>query len=1483
MSDNKVGAVLIVGSGISGMQAALDLAESGIKVYLLDNKPSIGGKMVQLDKTFPTNDCAMCTIAPRLVDIGKHPNIKLITYAELEEVKGDVGNFDVKIKVLPRYVDIEKCVGCGVCEKVCPRRTDSEFEMGLGKKGMAHIPFPQAVPMVPVIDKREERPCKAACKDACPIRMNVPGYISLIKEGKFKEAYELIRRTNPLPAVCGRVCYAPCEDACNRGQLDEPLASRALKRFVTEQIDINSLEVPQISKNGEKAAIIGSGPAGLAAAHDLALLGYEVTIFEALPEPGGMLRYGIPEYRLSKDMLRKEIGYIEKLGVKIKANVKIGDGIKLEELRKDYQAIFIATGAHESLKLNFPGGDSPGVIHAIEFLRKVNMRERVDVGGKVAVIGGGNTAIDASRVAKRLGADVKIIYRRSRAEMPATAEEVKAAEEEGIEIMFLANPTGIITENGRVSKIECIRMELGESDGSGRLRPIPIKGSEFIIDVDTVITAIGQASNLEFIKEVGLEVSRRNTIAIDKATLATNIEGIFAGGDVVTGPAVVIDAIAAGKKAARSIDEYLKGKPFTSKEDMRVPQKLSEEKVNTLKERFPSRNRVKAKEQEPLVRTSGFEEVEKVYSIYEAQMEAGRCMASQIEGCIGCGECEERCEANAIDFNQQEKIIELKVGSIILSPGFELFDPSVKPDLGFGHYPNVVSSLQFERLLSPSGPTAGKIFRPSDQKEPERIAFIQCVGSRDYERDYCSAVCCMYATKEAIIAREHIGEGLQCDIFYMDIRAFGKGFEEYYQRAKTHGVNYIRCRIPSIKEISETKNLIIEYLGKDDKKFSREYDLVVLSAGLTPPKQAKELAGKFGLTLNRYGFCETETFNPVNSPKEGIFVAGAFTGPKDIPESVIQGSAAASKALSLLSTERGKLVKKKEYPPEKDIKDQEPRIGVFICHCGKNIGGVINVPEVVEYAKTLPNVVRAQDSLYVCSADFGENIKKMIKEHNLNRVVVASCTPRTHEPLFQSTIREAGLNPYLFEMANIRDQCTWVHMNQPGEALKKAKDLVRVAVAKSRLLEPLYPRFVEIVHKALVIGGGLAGMTASLELAEQGFDTYLLEKNDTLGGNLRRTKFLLNGENPQEKLKALIEKVRKHPKVHIYTDAQFLNIEGSVGNFKTQFKSKEDTHEIKHGIVIVATGAQEYKPTEYLYGQNPKVITQMELEEVLTNGGFDAKTIVMIQCVGSRNETRPYCSRICCSHAVKNALKIKEKNPDANVYILYRDMRTYGFNEAYYTKAREKDIRFIMYEDNKNPEVRQVKGQLKISLHDPILNAGININSDLLVLSSATVPGDGNKDLARKLKVPLTADGFFLEAHMKLRPVDFATDGIFLAGLCHYPKHLEEVIAQAQAAAARAGGILSKEYLTGEGIISCVNESLCRGCGLCKETCVFGAIELIERAPGILISNVKEGLCKGCGACTVICPTGAMRLRHYTDDQVLVMVESALKSVAAEI
>jgi len=839
------------------------------------------------------------------------------------------------------------------------------------------------------------------------------------------------------------------------------------------------------------------------------------------------------------------------------------------------------------------------------------------------------------------------------------------------------------------------------------------------------------------------------------------------------------------------------------------------------------------------------------------------------EQCIGCGLCERVCLAKAINYGDSLAKEKIEVGSVILAPGYEVFDARLRPEFGYGVYPNVVTSIEFERLLSATGPHRGHLLRPSDGTIPERIAFIQCVGSRDTHcgNDYCSSVCCMYATKEAIIAKEHV-HFVKPTIFYMDVRAYGKGFDAYYERAKgEHGIRFIKCMVSKVREQYKTKNLLLTYLSEEGKIEEEEFDLVALSVGMVPSKGAMEMAKGMGVELDGYGFCKTRPFEPTSTSKPGVYVCGAFEAPKDIPETVSQASGAVADATGKIAASRGTMVTRKEYPPEADVAGEEPRIGVFVCHCGINIGGVVNVPGVKEYAHTLRNVVYVDENLYTCSQDTQEKIKNAITEHKLNRVIVASCSPRTHEPMFRETIREAGLNRFLFEMANIRDQCSWVHMRQKGEATEKAKDLVRMAVANARLIRSLDQVTVDVIPRGLVIGGGVTGMTASLKLAEQGYQVYLVERESQIGGNLRNLHYTLEGEDVQAYLKDLIGRVTNHPSIEVMTNGQVASFSGSKGNFSTGLKvgPSMECRKIEHGITILATGAQEWKPTEYHYGEDSRILTQLELEERIATEPEEiarAKTVVMIQCVGSRDETRPYCSRTCCASAVKNALRIKELNPKARIYVLYRDMRTYGLLESYYTKARKEGILFVRYVPEEKPEVKRNGDQLSVHFTDRILKERVEVEPDLLVLSSATVPRQ-NEELSMLLKVPRTAEGFFLEAHMKLRPVDFATDGIYLAGSGHGPKLISESISQASAAVARACTILSKEKMLVGGVVAIVDGERCAACLTCVRVCPYEVPVINARGE----AEIDVSKCKGCGSCVAECPARAIELMHFRNDQ----------------
>ncbi len=1467
IKDNeKIGAVMVVGAGIAGIQASLDLANSGMKVYLVEKGISIGGVMAQLDKTFPTNDCSACILSPKLVEVGRHPNVDILTQRTVEAVEGEAGRFKVRLTRAPRYVNLDKCTGCGDCAKVCPVNVPSDFNERLSERQATYRHFPQAIPSGFAIDKLGTSPCKATC----PTHISVQGYVALIAAGKFKEALKLIKQDNPFPIVCGRVCNHPCETACMRGKVDDPIDIMHLKQFVADlDLNDNTRYLPEKKESkGKKVAVVGAGPAGLTCAYYLAIEGYDVDVFEALPVAGGWLAVGIPEYRLPKKVLKAEIKVIEDLGVKIHLNTKIGTDIAFDKLQKDYNAVFIGCGTMKSSKLNIPDEDMQGVIHGVDYLMRVNLGEKVNIGDKVAVVGGGNVAMDAVRTAVRMGSkNVFVLYRRTRAEMPAAPEEIEEAIEEGVEMKFLVAPKRVVGKDGKVTGIECTRMELGEPDKSGRRRPVEIKGSEFIVECDAIIPAIGQEADLSFItKESGVSINKWNNIDYDEITYATTTAGIFSGGDVVTGPQTVVKAVYAGKEAAKSINRYLLGEDVKAGREKDWTKDLAD-KADVSK--VPKSPRTKYPLMTPEDRRTNFNEVGLGFNEAQAVAEAARCLNCGI--CSECYQCVDACIAGAINHDDTFEEETIEVGAVIASPGFEIFDASIRGEYGYGTYQNVVTAIQFERILSASGPYFGHVQRISDGVEPKKVAFIQCVGSRDTScnNSWCSSVCCMYATKEAIIGKEH-AKNLDPTIFYMDIRAHGKDFDRFVNRAKNeYGIRYIRSMPSTIKELQQSKNLLIKYVQEDGSLVEEEFDMVVLSVGLTPPKEAAQLAKAMGVDLEEHGFCATALENPVQSSREGIFVCGAFGGPKDIPGTVMEASSAAACASGILASQRGTLITAEELPMENDLRGIGPRTGVFVCHCGINIGGVVNVPEVVDYCLTLPNVVFATENLFTCSQDTAVKMGEVIKEHNLSRVVVASCSPRTHEGLFQENCEKAGLNRYLFEMANIRDQDSWVHMHEPKEATEKAKDLVRMSIAKAQFLKPLKPGQLPVNRATLIIGGGLAGITAALTLADQGFESYIVEKKPVLGGNYRDLYFTLEGLDTKKHLAGLLDKVKASKLIHVYVGAEIEKLEGFIGNYKTTVKNKDGEATFEHGVVIVATGAYELETKEYLHGQSANVVTQRDLEKMIAEKdakAAQAKSVVMIQCVGSRIPERPYCSRYCCSEAVKNALKIKEMDPEKDVTIIYRDIRTFGLKEDYYKKARELNVKFIRYDEDRKPEVTQSGNQVSIRVFDPILNGPVEVKADLLALSVGSVPNPENAEIGQRLKVPTNQDGFFLEAHVKLRPVDFATDGVFMCGMSHAPKLSEDAIVQANAAVSRACTILTKEFIEAEGKTAYINKDRCSACGLCEENCPFGAIAV----------NVVEGcaevnaiLCKGCGICTASCRMNAVDLNGFSNEEEL--------------
>ncbi|MGB9775907.1 MAG: FAD-dependent oxidoreductase [Anaerolineae bacterium] len=867
-------------------------------------------------------------------------------------------------------------------------------------------------------------------------------------------------------------------------------------------------------------------------------------------------------------------------------------------------------------------------------------------------------------------------------------------------------------------------------------------------------------------------------------------------------------------------------------------------------------------------------------------------VVDKVPRCEVCRRCESVCPTGAVNLDEEPYERDLNVGAIILSMGYALSDPDEYGELGYGRFPNVIHSMQYERLASRSGPTEGIVLRPSDGKVPQRIAWLQCVGSRDQKYPYCSSICCMYATKEAMIAKERI-PGVHCQIFIMDERAFNKEFNAYYQRAqKEYRIEYTRCRISAVKEDPQTHNLILRYPDEEGRMREERFDLVVLSLGSRPPDGARDLARVLGIDLNPYGFCETDKFNPLETSRPGIYVCGTFQSPKEIAETIIDAAGAAGDVMRLLREHLGEHPSGREYPflwkpdglvPERDVRGEPPRVGVFLCRCTPTLDGVIDVEEVAAWARTQPDVAHVQLVDYGCFEAGQDAIRRAIREHNLNRVVVGACSHRTHEPLFQKVTREAGLNPYLMEMVNMREHCAWVHVDDPAGATRKAKEMLRTALARVRLAEPVYKEAVVPEPRALVIGGGVSGMTAALTIADAGYEVVLVEREPELGGNLRHVYYVAEGEDPQRLLRDLVNRVVGHERIRVFTRTEVVSHTGRVGDFRSVLRTTTRTGEmveteIRHGVTIVATGGREWRGSVYMYGRDPRVVTSMELEEMIVHRPeriADLETVVFIQCVWPEGEVG-YCSRICCTNTMKNAIRIKMLNPDCRVVVLYRDIVTYGFREAVYTEARRRGVIFMRYDEEHMPTIRFVGPQLELVAWDPSLRQEVPLYPDLVALSMAVLPSEGTERLARILDVPLSREGFFMEAHLKMRPMDFVAEGVFVCGMAHYPKFIEECIANAQAAAGRALTILTKDQFYIGGVVARVDQSKCVGCLTCVRVCPFGIPKVRYTDVGVGgirgAACIEPALCQGCGTCTSECPAKAIQLVAYKDEQVLAQI-----------
>lgn len=1493
--NESVGAVLVCGGGIAGIQASLDLASGGFKVFLLDTAAAIGGRMAQLDKTFPAGDCAMCILSPKLVETARNRNIEILTLADIEDVSGWPGHFKVRVRRNPRYVDVKKCEACGSCASVCPVNLPNEFDGGLSLRKAIHQTHPQAIPGAYGISKAA---AAAPCKESCPAGVNVPGATALVAAGKIPEAYALVRRRCPFPGVSGRVCPHPCQTPCNRVPLGGAVGFGNLERFVGDYAlahpDAVPRPAPPARLSDARIAVVGGGPSGLTAASDLALLGYGVTLFEAEPQLGGMLRYGIPEFRLPREVLDAEIRDIVNLGVEVRTGTKISwlkdllEGGAQPGAGDRFQAVFVATGAWGGRKLGIPGEEAQGVMPALSFLRDVNAGNTPVIGPDVCVIGGSDLALDAARCAVRLPGvkNVRLACMEGREEMLVSDGRVAEAVEEGVELRNGLDPTRIETEGDRVSfaRFRACTSVYDMYRGFRRYNPLYDDSRVTAIRADTILIAGGRAVDASW---TGLELRPGGRILADPDSLATNVRGIFAGGDAATGPASLVGAVAQGHAAAESIDAAIRcaagvRSAGTAGSAASVHVKWAAPKfAPNPRPEAPPQGRVPMPLADAGLRRKGMAEVRTGFDLEQAVREAGRCLACGL--CAECMECVKVCSAGAIVLDQKAVETEIEVGSIIFAPGAAEFQAAAWEELGYGRLADVVTSLQFERMLAAAGPTDGRIARPSDGGAVRRIAFVQCVGSRDPVRGdaHCSSVCCMTAIKDSVVALErNPGAPLDVSIFCTDVRAFGKEFDGLADRAAdAYGVNFVRATECRVAGIPDGGGLRLAYRDAGGEERRQEFDLVVLSVGTRMQPGVKETAAKLRLDLDESGFARTGRLRPLASSSPGVYVAGAFQEPKDIPDSVAQGSAAAACAMRQLTTVRGTMTQPLEYPWERDTADEAPRVGVFVCRCGNNISSVVDVGRVAAAAAGMPAVVHAEDAVYTCSDANQQHIKALIRKHRINRLVVASCSSRTHEVLFQETLRECGLNRFLMTMTNIRDQCAWVHRDDPDAATGKAVDLVAMAVARARRLQaqPLYE--IPVTAAALVLGGGLAGMTAARNIAGQGYRVHLVEQAASLGGLMRDIRKTVEGIDVQAHLRQLAEQVLSDPRITVHLNSTLVRTAGQAGDFTSVLDTAGRETTVEHGVVIVATGGRERSTRKFLHGTHPRVITQSRLESVLAEGGISAlaaakpdASVVMIQCVESRDERNPYCGRVCCTEAVKNALELKRTMPRADVVIVGRDMRTFGFRELHYRKALEQGVRFVRQAGKDLPELDYDNGLLCLRVRTDAEGRTSVFTPDLLVLSAGVAPAAGNPALAAALRGALTADGFFQEAHSKLRPVDLANEGQFLCGLAHSPRFMDETIAQAQAAAGRAAAILSKSRLEIMGRIAFVDAAGCVACATCVKICPYGAPRINE----LRKAEIQSTKCLGCGSCASACPARTITMQHQEGETVAAMLEEML-------
>ena len=861
------------------------------------------------------------------------------------------------------------------------------------------------------------------------------------------------------------------------------------------------------------------------------------------------------------------------------------------------------------------------------------------------------------------------------------------------------------------------------------------------------------------------------------------------------------------------------------------------------------------------------------------------------QDCLGdmpivCGKCLEACKVNCINFDEPDEVINLSVGAIVVATGVEYYDPREASEYGYTRFENVVTSFELERLLDASSPTRGELLTFTHAKPPKRIAFIQCVGSRNMKADinYCSRICCMNSIKDTLVIREHYPDA-EIMMFYIDIRAFGKGFEEFYRRSLDAGVKYIKGKPSKITEDKKTGEIILAYENQVKGEIKQVVvDIAVLSSAMVSNQGTKELAKTLSIELDQDGFFKEKDpcVHPLESTKEGIYLCGGSTSPKDITDSIAEACGAAAKAG--VPIQEYQIEERKQEIMQLDLSG-EPRVGVFVCHCGLNISSVVSIAKLKEYAATISNVVFVDDYLFACAESMQKKIQEAVFEHKLNRIVVAACTPKTHEPIFQETLAKIGFNPYLFDMANIRNQCSWVHQKQPEVATEKSKVILKMSVARVRRLEPLAPKTLNVGRDMFVIGGGIAGIQAALDLASRGFKVYLIEKEDKLGGRVGKLASVYpSGKAGPDLIEKKIREL-KSKKVLTFTNTEIKNIKGYVGNFEIEIVSNNENRILNVGAIILAIGADLYKPLDkFGYGKYPNVYTSMELEDILIDDERkileNLKSVAFIQCVGSRAEVgNTWCSRYCCQSAIKQAIVLRKRGIDVTIF--HRGIRVYSKGaELMYRQARELGVLFIPYSELARGEVPEVIGNEKaeqIEMDYDAINARITVPVDAIFLSVGMVPkARETTKLSDLLKVPKGPDSFFLERHSKFGPVETTVEGVFLCGCCQFPQDIGDSISQASAVASKAASLLSREIIILPPITSTIDEIYCRGCGKCAEICEFHAIKLIEKEPSSYVAQVNEALCKGCGTCVPVCPTGALDLKHFKREQIEAQLEALL-------